>query len=113
MKYKINEEEKSIILQFKGLRIPTIFKTDNTDFILFVEDVDFIVCDTLLNGSEITEELYDSMVHHSKDNLSYPCYNEFMKFVEKFRIDEYSKFYCDCLIEVMEIFKKYYQKYFV
>ena len=41
MKYKINEEEKSIILQFKGLRIPTIFKTDNTDFILFVEDVDF------------------------------------------------------------------------
>ncbi len=98
MKYKISNEEKDTCIQFKKSRIPSIFKWDLTDRILFVEDVDSYVCDLLLKGKEITRVIYDDIMADYKRFCDNTDINEF---------DEYAlNYYRQCL-KVMEIFEKY------
>lgn len=106
MKYKISEQEKLILLNFKKLHIPLIFKADYINYMLFVEEVDFYVCETLLKGKEITSKIYEWIVSDS-NNGHCPCFNDFIKGVNKSDLDENAKMYYDEILRVMDIFTKY------
>jgi hypothetical protein len=99
----LNSTEYDIVNEFRVLRIPTIFKTDKTDFMLFVEEVDFAVCDILLSGKAITQKDFTFIVS-DRNNGHCPCYEEYLAVKDSFCVDDYSKYYCEKLIEVMTIF---------
>lgn len=109
MKYKISDEERSFLKNFKNLSIPDIFKDEYFDYMLFVEEVDFYVCEMLLNEKEITAEDYEWIVSNSSNGYC-PCFNDFVKFVDTVRLDKQSQKYYDSIFQVMEIFKKFYLK---
>ena len=45
--------DKQILREFKQTKIPSIFKLDKTDNILYVEHVDFDLCDLLLRHKKV------------------------------------------------------------
>lgn len=101
MKYKINNEEKELIVKFKNMKIPVIFKTDNTDRILFVEDVNSFVCDLLLKGKKIPDSLYSETMNDYKKFINDTDVNEF---------DDYALKHFSICVKIVEIMKKYYEK---
>lgn len=100
MKFKISEYEKEILLKFKNSSYPSIYKTDNTDNILFVELVDFDVCTYLLKGKQINKEMYDYIIN---------SYEKFLSQAEIDTFDECTLSYYNNILKIMEIFKKYYK----
>ncbi len=106
MKYKISEQERLILINFRKLRIPSIFKEDYIDYMLFIEEVDFYVCETLLKKKEITTKDYEWIISDS-NNGHCPCFNDFLKGVKKSDLDENAKIYYDEILRVMNIFTKY------
>ena len=60
--YKLSVQEKEDIKIFCVARIPDIYKEDATDNILFVEDVCFDVCKSLLKGTIIRSCDYYEMM---------------------------------------------------
>jgi len=101
MRYRISIDEKKIVEQFKNLRIPSIFKDDFTDRILFVEDVDFDVCTPLLKGKDIPDDFYNEMLER--------CDNFVAKSDDINEFDEYTLNYYNTCLQVVEIMKKYKQ----
>ena len=93
----ITNNEKIILKEFQQTRIPSIYKLDNTDNILYVEHVTFDLCDILLknkkvNNSCINEEL-----------------KEFAQFLLQINITSYdndAKSHLKLLLEVVNIFLK-------
>ena len=49
----VTDTERAIIDKFLTMKCPPIYKTDNTDRILFVETVEFDICQYLLGKSNI------------------------------------------------------------
>lgn len=98
MNYKINIEEKSIIKKFQSMRIPAIFKKDNTDRILFVEDVDSFICDSLIRGKGISDSLYNEIMID---------YDRFISNTDVNSFDEYAVEYFNICVQIVEIMKKY------
>ena len=98
MNYKIDIEEKNIIKKFQIMRIPAIFKNDNTDRILFVEDVDFFICDSLLKGKGISDSLYNEIMIDYERFINNTDVNEF---------DEYALDYFNICVQIVEVMKKY------
>lgn len=99
MKFKISNEEKELVIKFQNMRIPSIFKTDNTDRILFVEDVSFFIGNSLLKGKKISKILYDETIDD---------YERFISNTDVNNLDEYTLEYFNTCIQVIEIMKKYY-----
>jgi len=99
MKFKISNEEKELVIKFQNMRIPSIFKTDNTDRILFVEDVSFFIGNSLLKGKKISKILYDETIDD---------YERFTSNTDVNNLDEYTLEYFNTCIQVIEIMKKYY-----
>ncbi len=52
----LTENEKRIIQTFQQTRIPSIYKLDNTDNILYIEHVDFDLCKMILKEKKISKE---------------------------------------------------------
>jgi len=98
MNYKISNEEKKVIIQFQNLRIPSIFKTDNTGRILFIEDIDFNICNLLLKGKKITDVLYNETMENYKRFYNDTNIKEF---------DDYTLRYFNLCLQIVEIMKKY------
>lgn len=98
MKYKVNNEEKVLLNTFRELRIPSIFKTDDTDRILFVEDIDFTICDYLLKGKSISSSLYDEIVERCERFINDTDIKEF---------DDYALNYYNLCLQIVEMMKKY------
>lgn len=98
MKFKITDEEKRIIELFEQSKIPTAYTADNAD-INFVERVHSDICSFLLNATAITCETYCEIDNNYKEFTSKITFENF---------DENALFHYKLLLEVMEIFKKYY-----
>lgn len=98
MKYKINNEEKELIVKFKNMRIPSIFKTDNTDRIIFVEDVSFFIANRILKGQKISKTLYDETIAD---------YGRFIINTDVSNLDEYTLEYFNTCVRIVEVMKKY------
>jgi hypothetical protein len=100
MKYSIEKTEKELLKHFQKLRIPSIFKTDNTDRILFIEDVDFSICNLLLKGKVISDSIiYKETIKNCKKFYDDTDIKEF---------DDYALEYFNLCLQVVEIMKKYY-----
>ena len=87
-------EEKAVLKKLRDSRIPSIFKTDYLDFLLTVENINYLAED-ILNGKKIDYDL-------SKD------YDALQVRVDTSKLDEGAKEYYQNLIAVLTIFKKYY-----
>ena len=96
----MNKEEKGLIKEFRKAHIPGIFKLDNTDCILFLEDVDFDVCKWLLKGTALSKETIDSVLNEYERLLSFYPLNK--------QDDKELNDYLLLLDKVMQIFKKRY-----
>ncbi len=101
MKIKITEDEKIILSKFRKMKYPDIYKIDNTDNILFVEMIDFNVCDFLLKGKIINIDTYDNIMSRYHNYLMQVNLNDF---------DEYAKNHYGIVVQIMKIFNKYYCK---
>ena len=99
MKIKISESEKMILSHFRKMKYPNIYKTDNTDNILFVEMVDFDVCDILLAGKNINLDVYNHIMNN---------YHNYLKQIDLKNFDEYAQVHYNKIVQIMEIFTKYY-----
>ena len=99
MDFQITHTEKESIERFKKLKYPSMYKLDDTDNILFVELVDFDVCSMLLKGKPLKKAQYKEILND---------YNKYLGQVRLDSFDIYAFMYHNVLIQVMEIFKKYY-----
>lgn len=99
MKFQITDTEKATIAYFKKLKYPAIYKIDDTDNILFVELVDFDVCSWLLKGQSIDKTQYQQILQK---------YKNFLEQVKLDSFDEYALMHYNLVIQIMEIFKIYY-----
>ena len=52
----LTNNEKIIIKEFRQTRIPSAHKYDDTDNILYIEHVDFDLCDILLKNKKVSNE---------------------------------------------------------
>ena len=91
----LTNNEKIIIKEFKDSRIPSIYKFDDTDIILYIEHVDFDLCNMLL----INEKVSNLYVQNEL--------KEFARFLKQLDIKNYdsdAKKYLKLLLEVVNIF---------
>ena len=102
MKFCITNTEKKTIEHFKKLKYPAIYKLDATDNILFVELVDFDVCLFLLKGKRISYIQYKTILKEYKKYLAQVDLNSF---------DEYALMHYNIVVQIMEIFNKYYSDF--
>ena len=49
----LTDNEKIVIKQFQKTSIPSVYKLDDTDNILYIEHVDFDLCNLLLKNKKI------------------------------------------------------------
>ena len=96
---KLTNEERELVIEFKNMKYPSIYKIDKTDRILFVELIDFDVCSYLLGKSSINCEKY-----------SYICkeYERYLIQTDVSLFDEYTKVHYNFILKLMNLFKKYY-----
>ena len=94
----LNDAEISIINKYKSLKIPAIYKTDNTDRILFIEYVDFDICTSLLKNKKIDKKEIEEAIKEYSYFLSQTSISTF---------DEESLYHFKILNIVMGIFFKY------
>ena len=95
----MTREEHAIVVKFNDTLIPSVYKLDDTDRILFVEQVYFDVCDVLLQKRKINES-------YKKEILA-----EYNRYLDKTRpadFDDYALKHHELLKDVMSIFIKYY-----
>ena len=99
MKFHITNTERETIEHFKKLKYPAIYKLDATDNILFIELVDFDVCSWLLNGEAINNTQYNGILKE---------YKKYLEQVKSDSFDEYAFMHYNAVIQIMDLFKKYY-----
>ena len=90
----LTDNEKTIIKQFKNTRIPSVYKLDDTDNILYIEHVDFL-CDMLLKNKKMSIECLQNE------------FKEYSTFLEQLDIsiyDDDAKNHLILLTEVINIF---------
>lgn len=98
MNLKISNSEKQFILQFRKECYPSIYKTDPTDNILFVELVDFDICSFLLNNKTVEEEYYHFVMNN---------YQRYLKQIDLNLFDENALNFHKKILHIMELFQKY------
>ncbi|MBE6530470.1 MAG: hypothetical protein E7679_00060 [Ruminococcaceae bacterium] len=99
MKFVISKHEREIIERFKLSKYPSIYKTDRTDNILFLELVDFDVCSYLLKERMINNDQYEHILNE---------YQTYLMNVNTDHFDEYALNHYKNIVQIMDIFKKYY-----
>lgn len=97
-KSSLTDNEKDIVLRFTNMKYPSIYKTDETDSILFVELVDFDVCPYLLGKRSINSG-YSYVLSE---------YERYLAETDTSLFDEYAKEHYILIVKIMELFKKYY-----
>lgn len=99
-KNKLTDEERELVTTFIKMKYPTIYKTDKTNRILFVELIDFDVCPYLLGRLKIDEKQYGYILDEYKRYLSQTDIALF---------DEYAKEHFKIMVKLIDLFKKYYK----
>ena len=94
MQYNLSNDEKTLIKEFKKMHIPSIFKLQYIDHMLFVEDVVFFVCDALLRNKNVCEDALNEL----KIN-----YEKFISEVDINILDEYAKSFCNSCAKIVNI----------
>ncbi len=93
----LTNDEKIILKEFQQTRIPLVYKYDDTDNILYIEHVDFDLCDMLLKNKKVSKEYVQNEI------------KEFARFLTQLDVsnhDNNQKKYLYLLIEVVNIFIK-------
>lgn len=91
----LNKSEKDIVLTFKKKNYPNFFKLDNTDNILYIEHVDFDLCDALLKNIKVN-------IWDVQNELK--LYANFLLKLDISACDEETKEYIGFLMQVVTIF---------
>ena len=102
----LTDNEKIVIKQFQKTSIPSVYKLDDTDNILYIEHVDFDLCNILLKN-ELDQNLI--RLKNKKMNIEYVQseFKEYAKFLEQLDISSYdndAKKYLVLLTEVINTF---------
>jgi len=95
---KITKEERHTIKYFNSLRYPSEFYYRDDINLLYVEHLDFDICDDILRKRKYPR---DKIEREKK------YYNNFINGVKIDNLSEYGKDYIDLIKEVMNIFLKY------
>lgn len=95
----LTDDEKEVVNRFMGMKYPSIYKTDNTDRILFVELVEFDVCPFLLGKSKIDDKQYNYIMNE---------YERYLTQTDNSLFDEYAKEHFELITKLIDLFKKYY-----
>lgn len=93
----LTNNEKIVIKDFRQTRIPSAYKFDNTDNILYIEHVDFDLCDILMKNKKVSNDCVQNEL------------KELAKFLTQLNIKNYDKDdkkYLNLLLEVVRIFIK-------
>lgn len=93
----LTNNEKIVIKDFRQTRIPSTYKFDDTDNILYIEHVDFDLCDILLKNKKVSNDYVQNE------------FKELAKFLTQLNIKNYDKDdkkYLNLLLEVVSIFIK-------
>ena len=91
----LTDNGKIVIKQFQKTSIPSVYKLDDTDNILYIEHVDFDLCNILLKNKKMNIEYVQSE------------FKEYAKFLEQLDISSYdndAKKYLVLLTEVINTF---------
>ena len=97
--YRTTNKEKKIIERLRNAPIPDIYITEKTDSIPFIELVKFNVCAVLLKGQTLSQVHYKEIIEEYEKYLSQVSVKLFD--------EETAEHYYD-VVDVMEMFKKYY-----
>lgn len=95
-------EEEKIVTGFIRMKYPSIYKTDKTDRILFIELMEFDVCPYLLGQKQITSEQYSYILDE---------YERYLSQTDISILDEYAKEHFRIILKLMDLFKKHYNLY--
>lgn len=95
-------EERACVNNFIRMKYPCIYKTDKTDRILFVELVEFDVCQYLLGQKKLDSEQY----HYILDE-----YDRYLRQTDISIFDEYAKEHFNIIIKLINLFKKCYNEW--
>ena len=87
--------EKFAVERFQQLRIPAIYKLDDTDNLLYAEHVNFDLCEMLLRGKKVSKEYVQEEIKQ---------FSVFLKQSTILDFDDYEKEYFKLLVEVVKIF---------
>lgn len=98
MKYNLSSEEKIILKNFKSMRIPSIFKEEYIEHMLFIELVDFDICTYLLEEKKLPDSLYKTAMSD---------FDFFKNAVDVKKLEKEEYLYYKQCCEVMEIFKQH------
>ena len=95
----LTDKEREIVIKFINMKYPPVYKTDNTDRILFVELVEFDVCPYLLGKIRLNNEQYDHILTE---------YERYLAQTDDTLFDEYAREHFELIVKLIELFKKYY-----
>ncbi len=93
----LTENEKLLIKKFKHTRIPSVYKFDLTDNILYIEHVDFDLCTMLLKGKKASKEDVQNEIKE---------FSIFLSQLDVLNYDEFTRDHLNLLIEVVNIYIK-------
>ena len=91
------DNEKELIKRFRETRIPLIFKIDKTDNILYIEHVDFDLCNMLLKGKKVNVDCLQNEIE---------LFANFLAQISILDFNEEEKNYFKLLIEIVSMFIK-------
>lgn len=100
MKFNITDNEKKLIKRFKEMNYPSIYKDDSTDNLLFIETVDFVICPIILEKKIINKSQYNDIIND---------FNYYLSQVNLEIFDEYALEHYNYVLQIMDIFQKYYK----
>ena len=89
----LTKTEKTIVQEFNSLRIPAIYKIDNTFNILYIEHVLFDICPFLLNNKKRRIDVDEER----------NAYSAFLANISISNFDEEAKRHLELLKKVMSI----------
>ncbi len=91
----LTDNEKKVIKLFQQTSIPSVYKLDNTDNILYIEHVDFDLCNMLLKNKKASIEYVQNEIKE---------YARFLKQLDISSYDNDTKKHLILLTEVINIF---------
>lgn len=93
----LTNNEKRVIKEFQQTSIPSVYKFDDTDNILYIEHIDFDLCNMLLKNEKVSIEYVQNEIKE---------YAKFLKQLDISGYDNDAKMYLMLLTEVINIFLK-------
>lgn len=91
----LSKSDKNVVISFKQTSFPYIFKNDLSDIILYLEHVDFDLCDKLLKNKTIS-------VNEIQNELE--LFADFLLKLDVSKYDSETKKYIGLLMNVILIF---------